>query len=295
MSAKRRVLGRGLDSLIAPATDRSLDSAVATESGTVVSEISMTDLHANPNQPRFQFDDEPIAELAESIRQKGVLQPLLVRDTAAGYEIVAGERRWRAAQAAGLDKVPCIIIHASDEDSLEIALIENLQRQDLNPMEEARAYNALTQRFDLSQEAVAQRVGKARATVANSLRLLNLPLDIQEDVLGGRLTAGHARAILALDEPAKQRRLRDLVISKSLSVRQTEAQSRAMNRKHETSTPKPQVVQANMKSLQEAFSLKMGLPVFIKPVSDSSGKVEICYESLDDFEIISDFFGVDQT
>lgn len=289
MSQKKRALGRGLDSLIGPATPRDVPE------GRQVQELPLSEITPNINQPRSRFSDDQIQELADSIREKGVLQPLLVRKRHKGYELIAGERRFRAAKMAELKGVPCLIIEASDELSFEIALIENLQREDLNAMEEARAFRSLAEQFQLSNEEIAKRVGKNRSTVANSLRLLNLPLDVQEDLYENRLTAGHARAILSVSDTVKQRNLRNMIVAKKMSVREAESQARRMTKDKKPKPPKPQAMEAQMRSLQEAFSMKLGLPVLIRPVSDSSGKVEIPYQSLDDFEQISDFFGVDNS
>jgi ParB family transcriptional regulator, chromosome partitioning protein len=295
MSAKKQVLGRGLDSLIAApqASPHAPPASPSATDGRRVVDIPVSDLRPNLNQPRSVFDEDHIRELADSIREKGILQPLLVRRTVNGYEIVAGERRFRAAQAVGLQTVPCIPVEVSDESSLEIALIENLQREDLNAMEEARAFKSLMEQFKLSQEQVADRVGKKRPTIANSLRLLNLPLDIQEDLYENRLTAGHARAILSLADAPKQRHLRNVILAKGLSVREAEVLARRLGTDKKPRPPKAVAVEAQMRSLQEAFSLKIGLPVFIRPVTDQAGKVEIQYHNLDDFQIITDFFGIE--
>jgi len=295
MPAKKRALGRGLDSLIGepPIPPHSSPIPPQTHDGRRVVDISVADLRPNLNQPRSVFHEDHITELADSIREKGILQPLLVRHTVNGYEMVAGERRFRAAQLLGLETVPCILVDVSDEGSLEMALIENLQREDLNPMEEARAFKSLIEQFRLSQEEVADRVGKKRPTIANSLRLLNLPLDIQDDIRENRLTAGHARAILSLPDAPKQRHLRNLILAKGLSVRESEVLARRLGTQKKTRPPRAITVEAQMRTLQEAFSLKIGLPVFIRPVTDSAGKVEIQYHNLDDFEIITDFFGIE--
>jgi ParB family chromosome partitioning protein len=262
--------------------------------GRRVAEIPLSEIRPNINQPRSQFDDEHIVELASSIKEKGILQPLLVRRRRDYYELIAGERRFRAATSLEMESVPCLVVDVSDETSFEMALIENIQREDLNAIEEAKAYQSLMSQFHLNQEEVADRVGKRRPTVANSLRLLNLPLDIQEDVLENRLSAGHARAILSVKEAARQRNIRNMILAKGLSVREAEVLARKANKEDKPKPPRPVETDVQMKSLQEAFTMKMGLPVLIKAVTTTSGKVEIQYNSLDDFEIISDFFGVEQ-
>lgn len=291
MSAKKRALGRGLDTLIGAPLEESQISEDRR-----VTNIPVQAIRPNVNQPRTQFNEEQIAELADSIREKGILQPLLVRYRPDGYELVAGERRWRAAQSLSLETVPCLVLEeVSDEAALEIALIENLQREDLNAIEEARAFKSLMDQFHFNQEEIAARVGKKRPTIANSLRLLNLPLDIQEDIQENRLTPGHARAILSLSEAPKQRQLRNLIVARGLSVREAESTARRLAQGRKVQPPKPVEVQAQMRSLQEELSMKIGLPVFIKPFSNQAGKVEIQYHSLDDFEILTDFFGIEKT
>src|SRR5262245_38461846 len=191
MANRQHGLGRGLDALLST-------PAPASPTGGVV-ELPIDAIAPNPQQPRRDFDEEPLRELSESLKRSGILQPIVVRRFGQGYQLVVGERRWRAARMAGLEKVPAVIREVTDAQSLELALVENLLREDLNPMEEAEAYHRLLGEFDWTQEDLAQRVGKDRSTVANCLRLLRLPDDIQADLRSGRLTMGHARALLALD------------------------------------------------------------------------------------------------
>lgn len=290
MALKKRALGRGLDSLIVP--EEAPPEAAA---DSMIVEIPIEELHPNINQPRTRFEQEQLAELAESIRSVGIMQPLVVRRRDDGYELIAGERRYRAAQLAGLEKVPCRVMDVSDEKSFEMALIENLQREDLNAMEESRAYQSLVEQFGLTQEDVAARVGRNRSTVANSLRLLQLPLDIQEDILAERLTSGHARAVLAAGDTVRQRHLRNIILARGLSVREAEALARRMNQARKPKPPVPTDLNVQMRSLQEELSMKVGLPVFIKAVSAEAGKLEIQYHSLDDFDILMNFFGVERT
>ena len=207
-------LGRGLDALLG-------DTALHTQEGGSVT-LPISQVEPGLNQPRKHFDEEALAELAESIRQHGILQPLTVRRLASGYyQIIAGERRWRAARMAGLDQVPAIVVEADDRKAMELAMIENLQREDLNPMEEAEGYRQLMEQYNLTQEETAQRVGKSRSAVANALRLLNLCPSVRAMVEDGRLTSGHARTILPLS-PALQKKAADAVLKSDLSVRQTE-------------------------------------------------------------------------
>ncbi len=219
--AEKRGLGRGLSALLGDVEETNL--ATGTGEAASVREIPIELIHANPDQPRTQFAPAEIDELAESIRGKGVLQPILVRPdpgAAGGFQIVAGERRWRASQKAGLRVMPALIRELDDRQVLEIAVIENVQRANLNPMEEAAAYQQLVDRFGHTQDEVAQSVGKSRSHVANTLRLMNLPASVRELVLEGKLTAGHARAILSADDPA---RLAQEIVARGLSVRDAEA------------------------------------------------------------------------
>jgi ParB family chromosome partitioning protein len=210
----KRALGRGLGALLPPAEP---------EAGDRLRELPVETLVPNPQQPRRHFDPQAIEELAASIRASGVLQPLVVRPRGHQYEILVGERRWRAAQQAGLAQVPAIVREASDAEALELALVENLLREDLNPLEAADAYQRLLAEFGWTQEELARRLGKDRSSVANALRLLRLPPLIQEDLRAGRLTMGHARALLGLPSPTAQLRLRQRILTQDWSVRATEA------------------------------------------------------------------------
>src|SRR5215213_6417040 len=209
----RRVLGRGLSALLS-------DTAPTTSEELL--EIDIDLIEPSPAQPRTHFDEARLEELAQSIRSNGIVQPLLVRQRGARYQLVAGERRWRAAQRAGLQRVPAVVRAIPDDKLLELALIENIQRQELNAIEEAHAYKRLIETLGLTQETVAQRVGRDRSFVTNYLRLLRLPEDIQRLVEEEKLSMGHARALLGVDDPEIQRKLAKNVIDKSLSVRQTE-------------------------------------------------------------------------
>jgi len=213
-NTKRRPLGRGLGALI--------PEGVSMAPPTPERRVLISEIRPNPRQPRRYFDEERIAELAESIRHQGVLQPLVVRKADSGYEIIVGERRFRAAQHAGLERIPVIIKEVSDAESLEMALVENIQREELTPIEEAHAYRQLIDEFHLTQEDIAKRVGKSRPVVANLLRVLNLPEEIKEDVDHGNISVGHARSLLALETPEKQIDIARQVIRQGLSVRETE-------------------------------------------------------------------------
>ncbi len=229
MAGKIGGLGRGLDALFA-------DNAVE-EQGKTVS-LPISDIEPNRDQPRKTFDDAALADLAESIRRHGVLQPLLVRPLPrGGYQLVAGERRWRASRMAGLNEVPVVVREMSDREASELALIENLQRQDLNPMEEALGYRTLMEQYGMTQEDAAQAVNKSRPAVANALRLLHLPEDLAELVRSGQLSAGHARTLLAFETPDAQREAAQAAIKQELSVRALEKMAKAAKTKPRTDKP----------------------------------------------------------
>lgn len=214
---KKKALGRGLGSLIQEAQSETGGSAVTADSM-----VDIESIHPNPNQPRTHFNDAELNELSDSIAEHGVLQPLLVRKDAEGYEIIAGERRYQASKIAGLTEVPVIIKDVDDQKMLEIALIENLQRSDLNPIEEAKGYKQLIKQSGMTQEALSKAVSKSRSAITNSLRLLDLPEPVQQYLFDGRLTAGHARAILAVPYEEQRIKLAEKVVQEGLSVRATE-------------------------------------------------------------------------
>jgi ParB family transcriptional regulator, chromosome partitioning protein len=244
----KNVLGRGLEALI---------SAPGPEPRRVL-EVEIHRLHPNPKQPRARFEEAPLHELARSIEANGILQPILVRPADGGYEIVAGERRWRAAQKAGLHKVPVLVKDVADVQLLELALVENLQREDLNPADEARAYQVLVEDLGLSQEEVARRVGKERATVANMLRLLNLPAPSLQALESGRITVGHAKAILSHRKREEQDHLLEAILKRGLSVREAEHYRSA----REPRRPKP--ADPDTAAAARALTQKIGLPVEIR-------------------------------
>lgn len=214
---KKKALGRGLGSLIQEAQSETGGSAVTADS-----KVAIESIHPNPNQPRTHFNDAELNELSDSIAEHGVLQPLLVRKDAEGFEIIAGERRYQASKIAGLTEVPVIIKDVDDQKMLEIALIENLQRSDLNPIEEAKGYKQLIKQSGMTQEALSKAVSKSRSAITNSLRLLDLPEPVQQYLFDGRLTAGHARAILAVPYEEQRIKLAEKVVQEGLSVRATE-------------------------------------------------------------------------
>jgi ParB family chromosome partitioning protein len=232
--AKKTGLGKGLTALIGETTDEAQVSS--SPEGAV--ELDIARIHRNPDQPRVCFDEQELDELADSIAQFGVLQPIMVRPDDHGYMIVAGERRYQAAQKAGRTTIPAVVREADDAASLEIALIENIQRSDLNSIEEARAYRDLMSRTGLTQEALAKRISKSRSAVANTLRLLDLPEEVQEMVLKGDLTAGHARAILSVATDAMRVRLAQKVVDEKLTVRQTESLAALFSVEQADKTPR---------------------------------------------------------
>lgn len=286
----RRGLGRGLSALLGEAEDETLvaDGRAAGQKPSLegARELPIELVHRNPGQPRQHFSPDEIAELEESIRTSGVLQPILVRPsphTPGEFEIIAGERRWRAAQRAGLTVIPALVRELSDERAYEIAIIENVQREDLNAMEEARAYEVLMGRMGYTQEQAAKAVGKSRSHLANTLRLLQLPGPVQEHVLHGRLSAGHARAILACDD---QEAVAEQVVARGLSVRDTEALVRAKAAgPKKASGPRKAVKDADTAALEADLEDALGMNV---DVSDrgGAGEVKIRYASLEQLDEI---------
>ncbi|MGC8735831.1 MAG: ParB/RepB/Spo0J family partition protein [Dissulfurimicrobium sp.] len=244
-------------------------------------------IHPNPNQPRKEMNGAALEGLAASIKEKGVLQPLVVREVSSGrYEIVAGERRWRAAQMAGLKTIPVVIKDVSPNEVLELALIENIQRQDLNPLEEAMAYKRLVDEVGLTQAQVASRVGRDRATVANFLRLLQLPDYAQRDLVEGRLTMGHARTLLMANDADTMRMMRDQIVSKGLSVRQAEDLARRLLlRGAGRKARQPSISDPDIEGIAKELSASLGLTVKISH-GQKGGCIEIRYKDLDEFERI---------
>jgi ParB family chromosome partitioning protein len=238
----------------------------------------------NRSQPRKHFDESKLQELSDSIREKGILEPLVVRRMDQGYELVVGERRWRAAQKAGLKEVPVLVKELPDREALEISLIENLQREDLNPIEEAEAFKRLTEDFNLSQEELSRRIGKDRATIANTLRLLKLPSEIQSLLLRNQITSGHARAILSLETQEKQKGLCSLIVQKGLSVREAESLAKrwaGKPKKARAEKIKNEEVESQLSSLRD--SLKRYLATQVRIIHKGKrGKIEIEYYSHDD-------------
>ncbi len=272
-------LGRGLGSLIS--SDEIFE---AEASGFFLCPIEK--IRPNPLQPRVKMDEVQLRGLSDSIREKGLIQPIVVTDQGDFYQIIAGERRWRAAQLAGVKKVPVIIKDYSEDEAFEIALIENIQREDLNPIEEATAYRRMVEELGLSQAQVAERVGKDRSTVANLMRLLNLSKEIQKDILEGLLTTGHAKALLMLDDKEKQRSLRDKIIKAGLSVRQAEELARRLKEASKKQASKREV-DPDIEFLSNRLSEIIGAKVKVVP-GKRGGKVEIRCSSRKQLERLID-------
>jgi ParB family chromosome partitioning protein len=277
--SKKRGLGRGLSALI-PGEE------VAPEEGGV-SNLSISAIRPNPHQPRSNMDDGDLIQLANSIREHGLIQPLIVTKSAGRYTLIAGERRWRAAQKAGLTEVPAIIKEATPQEMLELALIENIQRADLNPIEEAHAYQQLMEEFGLTQDKVAQRVGKGRSTVANLVRLLTLPEDIQQAVIDDRISGAHARALLPLPSSEMQAGAMKQVVRLSLSVRQTETLVKNLLADKKPKPKQKPALPAELIALQGDFEQALGTRVEIQK-SAKGGKVVIHYYSNEDLQSIYD-------
>lgn len=276
-SNKRRALGRGLGALIPGAPRERVEPTPPAAPEPVPTEVRLAEIAPNPWQPRRRFRDESIEELASSIRERGVVQPLIVRRAGTGFELIAGERRLRAATRVGLEKVPVAIRDASDAEMLEVALIENIQREDLNPIEEALAYKRMAEELGLKQEVIATRVGKERSTVANSLRLLQLPPEVQEAVELGKLTAGHARAIAMAGSVEAMIRLARRALEQKLNVRQTERMAKAER-------PAKKQPSIEVRDLEERLTRALGTRVRIAPHSAVAGSISIDYFSLDQFD-----------
>ncbi|MGB8329344.1 MAG: ParB/RepB/Spo0J family partition protein [Polyangiales bacterium] len=278
----RRRLGRGLDGLlpaVSPALDRSAKNNAAIE-----------DLHPGRLQPRTRLGAEGLAELAASIREHGVLEPILVRKRASGgFEIIAGERRWRAAQQAGLKEVPIFVHDLDDEGAFEAALVENLQREDLNPMETARAFQRLVDDYGYTQETIASKVGKERSTVANALRLLKLPHDVIELVELGQLSEGHARALLAAPNVSSMKKLARAAVSKGWSVREAERQARRVTRGDgKEAAPAKAGKSTNVRDLENRLSRALGSSTSIHESGSERGQVRINYASFDELDRLID-------
>ena len=320
MAGRKNGLGRGLDaffpdrtSTVKESTRKTTTKTVNTDKKTGVTEkevahttvkrktagqksgamiVKISSVEPNINQPRKQFDEDALLELSESVKQYGILQPLLVSDKKDYYEKIAGERRWRAAKLAGLKEVPVIVKEFSEQELVEISLIENIQREDLNPVEEAKAYKRLIDEFNLKQDEVADRVGKSRTAVTNSMRLLKLTDKVQQMLIDEMITAGHARAILAISDKEKQETVAMKVFDEKLSVRETESLVKRMLEppKTEKKSKFTTAEDAIYESLEEKMKSIMGTRVQIHRKKKDKGKIEIEYYSKDELERIIDLF-----
>jgi len=293
MVAKARGLGKGLDALFG---DNAVDKSPKKEAAPVKEEkavggeqmIKITKIVPNPDQPRKEFDKAALQELADSIKEFGVIQPLIVKKAGENYLIIAGERRWRAAQIAGLKELPVIVREYDDKLAAEIAIIENLQREDLNPIEEAEAYAQLMNNFDMSQEEVAQRVSKNRTTITNSLRLLRLDADIRRMLIEGAISSGHGRALLALEDKAKQKELAEKIVQAKLSVRETEKLVKKATADKKPAKKKVEIDTGDYSIFYEEYENRMksilGTKVKINRKDKEKGKIEIEYYSLPELD-----------
>jgi ParB family transcriptional regulator, chromosome partitioning protein len=282
ISLPKKGLGRGLGALIPGASEPRIE----TDGGALSFRVEVDRITPSPFQPRRTFDEAKIDELAASIRNQGIIQPLVVRRKGDGYELIAGERRWRAAMRAGLTQVPIVVRDASDHEALQLALVENLQREDLNPIEEANGYRRLQEEFQWSQEEMAEKVGKSRPAIANSMRLLSLPTEVQQEVSSGNLPAGQARALLGLhSEPLILSAYRE-VLAKGLSTRETEKLVRhlLLGRRRRRQVP---LIDPDLRSIVEELQRLLGTRVRLLPKARSArGKIEIEYYSLPDLDRI---------
>ena len=281
----RKALGRGLESLL-PSAKQVEAPSTAQLQGQSIRDLSITEIDPNPYQTRLHIDDDALNELAASILVNGIVQPIVVRPMNGRYQLIAGERRWRASQKIGREFVPAVIKQASNEQAMEMTIVENLQREGLNPMEEARAFDRLAREFNLTQEQMSQKTGKDRASIANLIRLLRLPEAIQRSVEKGELTAGHAKALLMLDSPEALRSAAQKIRAASLSVRQTEELVHRMLAPEDSTAedPKPKrVVDPNVRAAQEEMQRALGVRVTIRD-NKGKGRIVIEYASLEDFD-----------
>lgn len=270
----RKALGKGLSALL---PDQGKMNAPR------VSEIPLADIVANRYQPRLSFKDEALKELAASIKENGLIQPVIVHKVDNGYELIAGERRFRAAKMLGMAAIPAIVKSVQNAEALEMAIVENIQREELNPIEEAKAYKMLMDEFKLTQEMVAKKVGKQRPTVANTLRLLNLPRDIQADIETGRLTMGHARALLACDTEAAMMEMRTQILQLGLNVRDVETKTA----KKRSAAAKTKIeVDPNVRAFLQSLQKKLSTKVTLKPNRKGGGTLTFEYYNQDDLDRI---------
>ena len=293
-----RGLGKGLDSLIPNAMGEAKAKKETKEVKQDIEEkseketlVKITSVEPNRKQPRKNFDEDALQELADSIKQFGLLQPILVQDRKDHYEIIAGERRWRAAKMAGLKEIPVIIRDYTEQEIMEISLIENIQREDLNPIEEAQAYKRLLTEFNLKQDEVAERVSKSRAAVTNSIRLLKLSDEVQQMVIDDMISTGHARALLAVEDPEEQYNLAQQIFDEKLSVRDVE---KLVKNLHKPAKPKKlddKTMQAIYLDIEEKLKQKLSTKVTVTSKGEGAGKIEIEFYNHDDLDRLLDMIG----
>ena len=295
MAVKRNGLGKGLDSLIPNKSDKpkvqpekkeKKAENIKEETGEIM--VKINQVEPNRDQPRKDFDEDSLMELADSIKQFGILQPLIVKKKKDYYEIIAGERRWRAAKIAGVKEVPIIVKEYSDQEIVEISLIENIQRENLNPIEEAMAFKRLLEEFNLKQDEVAERVSKSRTAVTNSMRLLKLSKKVQQMIIDDMISTGHARALLAIDDEEQQYILANKIFDEKLSVRETEKLVKALkNPKKEVKKEKPEHTFV-YDNIEEQLKNIIGTKVSVNPKANGKGRIEIEYYSEEELERIYD-------
>ena len=285
--AKSRGLGKGLKALIPDESFMSIDNSDTENAEKLVFFLQINKIRPNADQPRKKFNREKLEELAASIKEHGILQPLVVRPENNGYTIIAGERRWRAATMAGLKEVPVIVKDLPAKDVMELALIENVQREDLNAIEEAEAYGALMEHFNLTQGEIGIRIGKSRAAITNTMRLLNLPDKVRQEVLDDNISSGHARALLSLEDQRQMEALCEEIIDKKLSVRETEKKVKLLKNPPKEEKAKPEknpYITAVEDGLKQKFATKV-------KISGKKGKIELEYYSTEDLNRILDLLG----
>lgn len=299
MAVKRGGLGKGLDSLIpdngkTPAGEKKVKVVEKVVEKIVEKpvevKVKINQVEPNRDQPRKKFDEDALQELADSIRQFGVLQPLIVQEKEDYYAIVAGERRWRAAKMAGLSEIPVIIREMTDRELVEVSLIENIQRENLNPIEEAVAFKRLLTEFQLKQEEVAERVSKSRAAVTNSMRLLKLDERVQQMMIDGQLTTGHARALLAIEDPELQFQTASRIFNEKLSVREVEKLVKNLGKKKTEKKEEDPQQKAVFQDLEERMKAALGTKVSINRKDNQKGRIEIEYYSIEELERLMEIF-----
>ena len=292
MAKAARGLGKGLDSLIPAAVPKaeSTSPAEKTEDNGNGTYVKITKVEPNREQPRKNFDEDALQELADSIKQYGIVEPLIVQDRKTHYEIIAGERRWRAAKLAGLKEVPVIVRNYTEQEIVEISLIENIQREDLNPIEEAQAYKRLLTEFNLKQDEVAERVSKSRTAVTNSMRLLKLCEEVQQMIIDDMITTGHARALISIEDPEQQYTIAQKVFDEKLSVRDVEKLVKSLNKpeKAKKEVVEDKALEAIYQDLEEKLKQSLGTKVAISSKGAGAGKLEIEFYTHDDLEKITD-------